>query len=428
MAASNISIFSPTHLARSRRRVVVTGMGVVSPSGNDVRTLWEHVSKGHSAASPITKFDTRRLPVKIGAEVRNFDIKDYTNAKGSRLDYTVQYGIAAAAQALRQAKIDPRSGNGGRMAVVEGTTISGTESTLQTQRSFLDASGDYRGIHPYNVVSGYCGEGSSAIGTHLGIQGPAITYCSGCASGTDAIGHGMHMIRDDAADVVVAGGSEQMVEMLFIGFCRLRTMSMHSGDPREAMRPFDASRDGFVLGEGSAFLVLEEMTRAIERGAQIFAEICGHGATSEAFHATDPHPEGLGYRVSMEHGLHNAGVHISEVDYINAHGSGTLKNDPIETAALKRVFGPEASRLAVSATKPVTGHLMGASGAIESLITVLAIHHQTMPPTINLRNPDAGCDLDYVAKTRRYPIRVAINNSAGFGGRYASLVVRHFEG
>jgi 3-oxoacyl-[acyl-carrier-protein] synthase II len=428
MAASHLNIYVPTHPARPRRRVVVTGIGVISPSGNDARTVWENVSHGRSAAAPITKFETRNLPVKIAAEVRNFDIRDYTKVKSGRLDHSIQFGIAAAAQALRGASLDPRSGTGGRMAVVEGTTISGTESTLQTQRSYLEASGDYRKIHPYNVVAGYCGEGSSAIGTHLGIQGPAMTYCSGCASGTDAIGHAMHLIRDDAFDTVVAGGSEHMVEMMHIGFCRLRAMSEHQGDPREAMRPFDNSRDGFVLGEGSAFLVLEELTHALERGVQIYAEIVGHGTTAEAFHATDPHPDGLGYCVSMQQALHDGAVHISEVDYINAHGSATPKNDPIETAAIKQVFGSEAARLGISATKPVTGHLMGASGAIETLITVLALHYQMMPPTINLRTPGAGCDLDYVSHPRRYPIRAAMNNNAGFGGRYASLLLRQFEG
>jgi 3-oxoacyl-(acyl-carrier-protein) synthase len=403
-------------------------MGVISPSGNDVATLWDNVRDGCSAAAPVTKFDTSMLPVKIAAEVKNFDIEDYVKAKAARLDYTIQYGIAAAAQALRNSGLNPRNGKAGRMGVVEGTTISGTESTLKTQRSFLEADGDYRKIHPYNVVAGYCGEGSSAIGTYLGIQGAAMTYCSGCASGADAIGHAMNLIRDDTFDVILAGGSEHMVEMLHVGFCRLRAMSEHVGDPRTAMRPFDSSRDGFVLGEGSAFLVLEELTRALERGATIYGEIAGHGQTAEAYHPTDPHPEGLGYQVSMRQSLQDAGVHAEEVDYINAHGSATPKNDPIETLAIKNVFGPGASRLAVSATKPITGHLMGASGAIEALITVLALHHQTMPPTINLRKPDAGCDLDYVPRARRYPIRVAMNINAGFGGRYASLVMRHFSG
>lgn len=419
--------FGSRNLQQSRR-VVVSGMGVISPAGNDVATLWKNVRDGRSAAAPVTKFDTRSLPVKIAAEVRNFDIRDYVQVNATRFDQTIQFGIAAAAQALRDAGLEPRSGNCGRMAVVEGTTISGTESTLQTQRSFLESSGDYRKIHPYNVVAGYCGEGSSAIGTTLGIQGPAMTYCSGCASGTDAIGHAMRLIRDNTFDVVVAGGSEHMVEMLHIGFCRLRAMSEHAGDPREAMRPFDSSRDGFVLGEGSAFLVLEELTRALERHAPIYGEIVGHGNTAEAYHATDPHPDGLGYRVSMHKALQDAGVQTEEVDYINAHGSATPKNDPIETAAIKSIFGAVASRLAISATKPVTGHLMGASGAIETLITVLALHHRTIPPTINLRHPDVGCDLDYVPQARNYPIRVAMNINAGFGGRYASLVLRHFTG
>ena len=410
-----------------RRRVVVTGVGVISPAGNDAAALWRSVSEGRSAAAPITKFDTSRLPVKIGAEVRDFRIGDYIRAKTNRLDFSIQYGIAAAATALRDSGLDARKA-ADRIGIVEGTTISGTESTLKTQRSFLDADGDYRKLHPYNVVAGYCGEGSSTISMQLGIQGAAITYCSGCASGNDAIGHAMKLIQSDQFDAMVAGGSEHMVEMLHVGFCRLGAMSEHGGDPHKAMKPFDRGRDGFVLGEGSAFLVLEELSHALGRGAKIYAEMIGHGRTSEAYHPTDPHPEGLGYQQAMERALRDAAIHADEVDYINAHASATPKNDPIETHAIKQIFGKHARRLSISGTKPVTGHLMGASGAIETLIAVLALHHQTIPPTINLENPDAGCDLDYVPVRRPYPIRVAMNLNAGFGGRYACLLMRHFAG
>ncbi len=409
------------------RRVVVTGLGIISPSGKDVDTLWRNVRDGVSAAAPITRFDVCSLPVKIGAEVKDFRITDYAEVRTSRLDMSVQYGVAAATMALRDSKIDTRNGSA-RMGIIEGTTLSGSESSLKTQKAFLDSDGDYRKLHPYNVVACYCGEGSSTISMQLGIEGAAVTYCSGCASGTDAIGHAMRLIRSDQFDVMVAGGSEHMLPMMHIGFCRLGAMSEKNSDPTRAMRPFDRSRDGFVLGEGSAFLVLEELSHALGRGAKIYAEMIGHGATSEAHHPTDPHPDGLGYQRCMERALRDAELEPEEVDYINAHGSATPKNDPIETHAIKATFGAHSRRLSISATKPVTGHLMGAAGAIETLITILALRHQTIPPTINLEVPDDGCDLDYVPSSRPYPIRVAMNLSAGFGGRYACLLMRHFAG
>jgi 3-oxoacyl-[acyl-carrier-protein] synthase II len=229
-------------------------------------------------------------------------------------------------------------------------------------------------------------------------------------------------------DVVLAGGAEESWELLHVGFCRIRTMTEQGGDPARAMRPFDRERDGFLLGEGSAFFVLEELTHALERGARIYAEVAGHGHSCEAYHATDPHPEGVGYVRAMEKALREAKVHPTEVNYINAHGSATPLNDPIETKAIKKVFREHARRLAVSATKPITGHLMGASGAIETMICVLALQHGEIPPTINLQQPDPGCDLDYVPDVARpYPVRVAMNLNAGFGGRYASLVLKKTE-
>jgi 3-oxoacyl-[acyl-carrier-protein] synthase II len=236
------------------------------------------------------------------------------------------------------------------------------------------------------------------------------------------------MIRSDEIDVVVAGGAEETMEMLHAGFCRVRAMSERNAVPSGAMRPFDRTRDGFVLGEGSAFLVLEELTHALQRGARIYAEVVGHGRSCEGYHATDPHPEGLGYRRAMEKALRQARLHPSEVDYINAHGSATPLNDPVETRAIKTVFRDHARRMAISATKPVTGHLMGAAGAIETVICALAIAKGEIPPTINLSEPDPDCNLDYVpGEARAYPVRVAVNLNAGFGGRYASLVLKSLE-
>jgi len=401
-------------------------MGVICPSGQDLVRFWENVRGGISAAAPIGRFDTSNLPVKIGAEVKGFELGRYLkDRKLNRFTYTVQYGLAAATLAVKDSGIDLASLEPDRAGVVEGTTVSGSESMIRLRDTFVESQANYRALHPYNVVACYCGEGSSTIGLQLGIHGPTLTYCAGCASGNDAIGYAARMIRDDDADVIVAGGSEEMVEMMHVGFCRLRAMSEKGGDPARAMCPFDRSRDGFLLGEGAAFVILEELAHAKGRGARIYAELAGHGRSCEAYHATDPHPEGLGYGRALEKALGQARVHPTEVDYINAHGSATPLNDPIESQAIKRVFKDHAWRLAVSATKPVTGHLMGASGAIETVICALTISRQEICPTINLEEPDAGCDLDYVRREARpYPVRTAVNLNAGFGGRYGCLVLK----
>jgi len=408
------------------RRSVITGIGVITPSGLEIAPFWDNVINGISAAAPITRFDASRLPVRIAAEVKGFNLSNYLpDVKEKRLDRTIQYAVAAAACALKDSGVSLASLDADRAGVVEGTTISGAASVLKSYSSFISDK-TYRSLHPYNIVAGYCGEGSSSISLYLGIQGPVMTYCSGCASGNDAIGYGAKMVQSDELDVVIAGGSDEIVEMLHVGFCKLRSMSEHNDNPQEAMRPFDKKRDGFVLGEGAAFMVIEELSHAQARGAKIYAEIIGHGRTAEAHHPTDPHPEGLGYKSALKRAFRHARVLPEEIDYINAHGSATPKNDPIETLAIKEVFGSHARRLAISATKAITGHLMGASGAVEAVITALAVKNQYIPPTINLTDPDEGCDLDYVKVARRYPIRGAVNLNAGFGGRYSCLIMRQF--
>ncbi|HUD47929.1 MAG TPA: beta-ketoacyl-[acyl-carrier-protein] synthase family protein [Candidatus Baltobacteraceae bacterium] len=410
------------------RRVVITGMGVISPNGKDIKTFWANVRGGVSAAAPVSRFDASRLPVKIAAEVKDFDVTKYIHSrKPGRFDLTIQYGVAAAAMAVTDSGVDLQSIEPDRVGVVEGTTISGAGSIIKARDSFVANDGNYRALHPYNVIAGYCGEGSSTISLHLGIRGHAVTYCSGCASGNDAIGYAMRMIQSDDLDVVVAGGSEETMEMLHVGFCRVRAMTEQTGEPSRAMKPFDRHRDGFLLGEGAAFFVVEELSHALGRGARIYAEIVGHGRSCEAYHATDPHPEGVGYARAIEKALRHARIDPAEVSYINAHGSATPLNDPIETLAIKRVFREHARRVSISATKPTTGHLMGASGALETTICALSIWHQEIPPTMNLDEPDPNCDLDYVpGVARSFPVRVALNLNAGFGGRYACLVLRRY--
>ena len=410
------------------RRSVVTGIGVITPSGLEIAPFWNNVRNGISAAAPITRFDASKLPVRIAAEVKGFNLSNYLpDVKEKRLDRTIQYAVAAAACAIKDSGLEISSLDPDRAGVVEGTTISGAASVLKSYHSFIHDK-TYRSLHPYNIVAGYCGEGSSSISLYLGVQGPVMTYCSGCASGNDAIGYGAKMVQHDELDVAIAGGSDEIVEMLHVGFCKLRSMSEHNEDPHAAMKPFDRKRDGFVLGEGAAFVIIEELSHAMARGAKIYAEIVGHGRTAEAHHPTDPHPEGLGYKSALRRAFRHARVHPEEVDYINAHGSATRRNDPIETLAIKDVFGSHARKLGVSGTKAITGHLMGASGAVESVIAILAVKNQLMPPTINLTEPDEGCDLDYIKESRPYPIRAAVNLNAGFGGRYSCLIFRQYTG
>ena len=408
------------------RRVVITGMGIISASGLDLKTFWSNVRGGISAAAPITRFDVSRLPVKIAALVKDFDVAEYIKTrKPGRFGRIIQYGVSAATQAVRDAGIDLSGLDPDRVGVVEGTSVSGEESSIRLHESYLDGDRNYRALHPYNVMACYCGEGSSTISLLLGIHGYAVTYCSACASGSDAIGHAMRMIQLDDVDVVLAGGAEETFEMQFAGFCRVRAMTELEGNPREAMRPFDGKRKGFMMGEGSAYFVLEELSHALGRGARIYAEVVGYGQSCEGHHPTDPHPDGLGYVRAMEKALRSARQSPSGVDYINAHGSATALNDPVETKAIKKVFREHAKRLSISASKPIFGHLLGASGAIEAMVCALSIWHEEIPPTINLHEPDPACDLDYVpGEARAYRVKTVVNLNAGFGGRYSCLVLK----
>ena len=410
------------------RRAVVTGIGVITPNGLTIEDFWQNIKGGISAAAPISRFDASKLPVRIAAEVKGFALSNYVqDVKEKRLERTVQYALGAGASAIKDSGLDLSQMEPDRAGVVEGTTLSGTSSAIKSHYTYMTEK-SLRSLHPYNLIGSYCGEGSSSISLYLGINGPVMTWCSGCASGNDAIGYGAKMVVQDELDVCISGGSDEIIEIQHLGLCKLRTMSEHNDDPRRAMRPFDRHRDGFVLGEGSAFVVIEEMSHAKARGAKIYAEIMGHGRTAEAYHPTDPHPDGIGYKSALKRAFRNARMHPEEIDYINAHGSATPRNDPIETAAIKEIFGSHARRLAISGTKAMTGHMMGASGAVESVISILAVKNQEMPPTINLTDPADGCDLDYVVpKSRPYPIRAAVNLNAGFGGRYSALILKPFD-
>jgi 3-oxoacyl-[acyl-carrier-protein] synthase II len=304
--------------------------------------------------------------------------------------------------------------------------MSNNEAAFETQSAFLKRG--YRGVSVSGVISGAAGAGSGEVAHELGVRGHAVTICSSSASGNDAIGYALSMVSNEDVDLMIAGGAEApLIESAWGGLCANHVMTRHTDDPQRAMRPFDKTRDGFVLGEGAGYVVLEELGHALGRGAKIYAELVAHGRSCEAYHPLAPHPEGVGYIRAIEKALKRGGIAPDEVDYINAHGTATPVNDVVETRAIKHFFGKHAVRLSVSSTKPVTGHLMGAAGALETIVCALAIHHATIPMTANLTAPDPECDLDYVArKSRPYPVRIALNLNSGFGGKNACLALRRY--
>ena len=413
------------HIHEPGRRVVITGAGVIAANGCDLDTFWRSVRDGQSPADFLTRFNVSDIPSKVGAEIRNFEPDDYMDHKTARrLGRCLQFSIAAARLAVKDAKIDFGKIDPDRCGIAEGTSMSNNEAAYETKDAFLKRG--YRGVSISGIISGAAGAGSGEVSHELGVKGHAVTICSSSASGNDAIGYATGMIRHEDVDVMIAGGAEApLIESAWGGLCASRVMTRHADDPKRAMRPFDKTRDGFILGEGAGYLVLEELAHALGRGAKIYAEIVAHGRSCEAYHPLAPHPDGLGYRRAMEKALKQAGIEREEVDYINAHGTATPANDVVETRAIKHFFGEHARRLSVSSTKPVTGHLMGGTGALESVICALAIHHAEIPMTANLTDPDPECDLDYVTgKSRAYPLDVVLNLNSGFGGKNSCLILR----
>jgi 3-oxoacyl-[acyl-carrier-protein] synthase II len=409
------------------RRVVITGMGVVAANGSDLETFWRTARDGESPAGFLTRFDVSEIPSKVAAEVRDFDAGDYMDRKSARrLDRSLQFSVAAAQLAKSDAKIDFASIDPDRCGVAEGTSMSNNEAAHETKEAFRQRG--YRAVSVSGVISGAAGAGSGEVAHELGVKGHAVTICSSSASGNDAIGYALNMIRGEDVDIMIAGGAEApLIESAWGGLCANRVMSRYIDDPKRAMRPFDKTRDGFILGEGGAYVVLEELTHALSRGAKIYAEMVSHGRSCEAYHPLAPHPEGVGYYRAMEKALYQGGIQPEQVDYINAHGTATGANDIVETRAIKRFFGSHSRRLSISSTKPVTGHLMGGAGAVETVICALAIHHAAIPVTANLVEPDPECDLDYIpGKYRPYPIDVVLNLNSGFGGKNSCMVLRRY--
>ena len=413
----------------STRRVVVTGLGALSPVGNTADEFWSSLVQGRSGVGPITKFDTEGYPTRIAGEVRNFDPLNFVDKKEARrLDPYLQYAVAAAVLAVQDAALDTGKVDGSRFGVLIGSGIGGISTLLESHRNLLEKGPDR--VSPFFIPMIIANMASGLVSIRFGAKGPNSSVVTACATGNHAIGDSFKIIQRGDADVMIAGGSEAIIIPLTIaGFCSMKAMSTRNDEPTKAMRPFDATRDGFVCGEGSGIVVLETLEHALARDARIYAEIVGYGMTGDAHHMTAPDPEGDGAMRAMTLALRDAGLDVSAVGYINAHGTSTPYNDKFETLAIKRVFGEHARRLAVSSTKSMTGHLLGAAGGVEAIATVLALHHGVLPPTINYETPDPDCDLDYVPnQARKQDVEVALSNAFGFGGTNATLAFRTYLG
>ncbi|NMA96068.1 MAG: beta-ketoacyl-ACP synthase II [Clostridiales bacterium] len=409
------------------KRVVITGMGVISPIGNSIKDFSESLKTGSSGIGLIKRFDTSDYPTKIGGCIKEFNPEDYIDRKDARrMDKFTQYAIAAARMAIDTAKLKLDSIDKERMGVILGTGVGGIE-TMEVQHERLLNRGPNR-ISPFFIPMMISNIASGQMAIELGAKGINTTIITACASGTNAIGEAYKAIKGGGANIMITGGSEAAITPLSLaGFCSMRALSTRNENPQEASRPFDKDRDGFVMGEGAGILILEDYDHAMDRGAEILGEIVGYGLTADAHHITAPAPGGEGAARAMAMALYDAQIEPNQVAYINAHGTSTPYNDEFETAAIKSVFKEHAYNLAISSTKSMTGHLLGASGGIEAVATILALLNQYIHPTINYETKDPKCDLDYVPNVgREANIEYAISNSFGFGGQNASLVFKRF--
>jgi 3-oxoacyl-[acyl-carrier-protein] synthase II len=410
------------------RRVVVTGVGLVSPVGIGTQINWDALCNGVSGIGPITRFDASAFSTRFAGEVKHFDPLQWIEKKElKKMDIFIQFAISASQFAMDDAKFTVTPDIAPRVGVFIASGIGGFTTIEREHRALLE--GGPRKISPFFIPSAIINLAAGQVSIRFGAKGPNSATCTACTASAHAIGDAWEIIRRGAADAMIAGGSEAAICAMGVGgFAALRALSTRNDDPSHASRPFDKDRDGFVLGEGAGVVVLEELEFAKRRGAPIFAEMVGYGMSGDAYHITAPTEDGDGaYRVMLA-ALESAGIGPEDVDYVNAHGTSTPHNDRIETIAIKRAFGEHAKKLAVSSTKSMTGHLLGAAGGLEAGITVLAVHHQKIPPTINLEQPDEGLDLDYVPKqARETKIRYALSNSFGFGGTNGSLLFKRYE-
>ncbi|MEW6696181.1 MAG: beta-ketoacyl-ACP synthase II [Bacillota bacterium] len=410
------------------KRVVITGMGVITPVGTGLDDFWKALTAGVSGIARITRFDPSEYSTQIAGEVKDFDFSRYIDKKeGRRMDKFSQYAVVAAAMALEDAHMDMESLDKDRTGVIVGSGIGGME-TFEEQCRVLVNRGPGR-ISPFLIPMMIANMAAGQIAIKFGLRGPNITAITACASSGNAIGDAFKLIQRGDAEVVITGGTEAPITPLAVaGFCAAKAMSTNNEEPERASRPFDVDRDGFVMGEGAAMLVIESLEHAQQRGAQIYAEIVGYGSTCDAYHITAPDPEGYGAASAMQMALADAGLKPEDVQYINAHGTSTPVGDVAEVGAIKKVFGDHAYKLVVSSTKSMTGHMLGAAGAVEGIASVLAIRDDLVPPTINLENPDPACDLDFVPnQARQMTVNVALSNSFGFGGHNVTLAFKKFK-
>lgn len=409
-------------------RVVVTGMGTVSPVGIGLKDYWAALEAGESGIDRVTNFDAAELDSKVGGEVKDFKAQDYMDRKDAkRMDRFAQFAVAAAKLAVEDSDLKIDDSNAEDVGVLVGSGIGGME-TFENQTKRLIERGPGR-ISPFFIPKMISNMAAGQVSIQLGAKGPNATTVSACASATHAIGDAFDIIRRGDAEIMVTGGSEAAItELSYAGFCSMKALSTRNDEPKRASRPFDAERDGFVMGEGSGILVLESLDSALERGAKIYGEVVGYGMSGDAYHVTAPDPEADGAARSMQMAIDNSGLDLEDINYINAHGTSTPQNDKLETKAIKDVFGNLAYDIAVSSTKSMTGHLLGAAGGIEAIASLLAIEKGIVPPTINYENEDSECDLDYVPnEARELEVKAALSNSLGFGGHNATLIFAEYQ-
>ncbi len=410
-----------------KHRVVVTGLGAVTPLGNDVATTWKNIIAGESGIGPLTRVNADDFPAKVAAEVKDFDPIDFMEKKESRkMDRFAQFAVAASIMAVKDADLDINEENSERIGVWIGSGIGGMETFEAQHNNFLQKG--YRRVSPFFVPMLIPDMAAGQVSITLGARGVNSCTVTACATGTNSIGDAFKVIqRGDAIAMITGGAEAPITNMSVAGFCANTALSTNP-DPKTACRPFDADRDGFILGEGAGIIVLEELEHALARGANIYAEIIGYGSTGDAYHITAPAPGGEGGARAMKMAINDGGLKPEEIDYINAHGTSTGYNDKFETAAIKSVFEDHATKLAISSTKSMTGHLLGAAGGVEAIISVLSIKEGIIPPTINYHTPDPECDLDYVPnEARKQEVNVALSNSLGFGGHNATIVFKKYK-
>lgn len=410
------------------RRVVVTGLGMVTPLGIGIKENWDSACAGKSGIGPITKFDASPYPCKIAGEIHDFNSLDFVDKQTARrFDIFIHYAIASARMAMEDSGLKIDSGNAHRVGCLTGSGLGGLAMIEQSHRIMIDKGP--KKVSPFFIPGIIVNMVPGQLAIEFGAKGPNSAIVTACAASNHAVGEAFRLIREGLADAMITGGSEAVVAPLALaGFCSMKALSTRNDEPEKASRPFDMNRDGFIIGEGAGILILEEMNQALERGADIYAEISGYGLSGDAYHVSAPDPEGIGAKICMSNAIQFAGLKPEDVDYINAHGTSTKLNDLAETKSIKAVFGDHAYKLAISSTKSMIGHLLGGTGGVEAIYTVLTVKNGVIPPTINYDTPDPDCDLDYVPnKARKAEVNVAISNSFGFGGTNATILFNTFK-